>query len=92
MDRVGIRELRNYASRVVRRAQAGQHIVITVDGVPAAQIGPLDDGRPARTLDDMIVAGLVLPPRTTVPAPPPMPLPSAGGPSSTEILRRHRDR
>ncbi len=92
MDRVGIRELRNYASRVVRRAQAGQRIVITVDGVPAAQIGPLDDGRSARTLDDLIAAGQVLPPRTSVPPPPPMPMPSPDGSSSTEILRRDRDR
>lgn len=92
MDRVGIRELRNYASRVVRRAQSGQRIVITVDGVPAAQIGPLDDGSATRTMDDLIAAGLVIPPRTSVPAPPPMPLPSLGGLSSTEILRRDRDR
>lgn len=92
MDRVGIRELRNYASRVVRRAQAGQRIVITVDGVPAAQIGPLDDGHPTRTMDDLIAAGLVIPPRTSVPPPPPMPMPSPGGASSTEILRRDRDR
>jgi prevent-host-death family protein len=92
MDRVGIRELRNYASRVVRRAQAGQRIVITVDGVPAAQIGPLDDGHPTRTIDDLIAAGLVIPPRTSVPPPPPMPMPSPGGASSTEILRRDRDR
>lgn len=92
MGRVGIRQLHNYASRVVRRARAGQRVVITVDGVPTAQIGPRDDGLSMRTMDDLIAAGQVLPPRTSVPPPPPMPTPTANGESSTEILRHHRDR
>ncbi|MBA2253665.1 MAG: type II toxin-antitoxin system prevent-host-death family antitoxin [Chloroflexi bacterium] len=92
MERIGIRELRNNASRVVRRAQAGHRIVITVDGVPAARIGPLDDGHPDRTLDDLIAAGLVIPPRTTVPPARPHPVPAPSGESSIEVLRRDRDR
>lgn len=63
MDRVGIRELRNNVAAVVRRAAAGDRIVVTVDGVPAAQLGPLAPGGPgALTLDDLIAAGLALPP------------------------------
>ena len=31
VERVGIRELRNYSSRVVARARAGEHIVITAE-------------------------------------------------------------
>jgi len=59
--RVGIRELRNNVAAVVRRAAAGERIVVTVDGVATAQLGPLSpDG--AVTLDDLIAAGLVLPP------------------------------
>lgn len=92
MERIGIRELRNQASRVVRRAQAGHRIVITVDGVPAARIGPLDDGHPERTLDDLIAAGLVIPPRTALPPARPNPVPAPSGESSTEVLRRDRDR
>ena len=42
MERVGIRELRNNVAAVVRRAGAGERIVVTVDGVPAAQLGPLE--------------------------------------------------
>ncbi|MDQ3554229.1 MAG: type II toxin-antitoxin system prevent-host-death family antitoxin [Chloroflexota bacterium] len=59
MERVGIRQLRNYASRVVRRAQAGQRIVITVDGVPAAQIGPRFVAVPidGRCLADAVAIG-----------------------------------
>jgi prevent-host-death family protein len=63
MDRLGIRELRNAAAAAVRRAGAGERIVITVDGRPVAQLGPLDsvDSRP--TLDDLAARGLVVPPR-----------------------------
>lgn len=91
VDRIGIRELRNNASRVVRRAQAGHRIVITVDGVPTARIGPLDDGHPERTIDDLIAAGLVIPPRTTAPPPAPQPVKlPAGSPTSEEILSELR--
>ncbi len=41
LERVGVRELRNSVAAVVRRAAAGERLVITVDGRPAAQLGPL---------------------------------------------------
>ena len=57
-----MRELRNNVAAVLRRAGAGERIVVTVDGVPVAQIGPLTpEGAP--TLDDLVAAGLVDPPR-----------------------------
>lgn len=91
MERIGIRELRNNASRVVRRAQAGHRIVITVDGVPTARIGPLDDGHPERTIDDLIAAGLVISPRTTTPPAPPKPIKlPAGSPTTEQILNELR--
>jgi prevent-host-death family protein len=64
MERLGIRELRNAAAAAVRRAGSGERIVITVDGQPVAQLGPLDplDGQP--TLDDLAARGLVVPPRS----------------------------
>jgi prevent-host-death family protein len=62
VDRVGIRELRNNVAAVVRRAAAGERIAVTVDGVPAAQLGPLEPGGGALTLDDLIAAGLARPP------------------------------
>ncbi|MFP3899655.1 MAG: type II toxin-antitoxin system Phd/YefM family antitoxin [Acidimicrobiia bacterium] len=61
MHRVGIRELRNDVAAVVRRAAAGERIVVTVDGVPTAQLGPLEP-REAPTIDDLIAAGLAEPP------------------------------
>jgi prevent-host-death family protein len=92
MDRIGIRELRNEVSRVVRRARGGERIVITVDGVPAAQIGPLNDVAADRSLDDLIAAGLVLAPRVASAPRPAMPTRSPGGPTTTEVLRQDRDR
>jgi prevent-host-death family protein len=63
VDRIGVRELRNYASRVVARARAGERIVITVDGVPAAEIGPIVGPTNERTMAELVAGGLVIPPR-----------------------------
>ncbi|HST84133.1 MAG TPA: type II toxin-antitoxin system prevent-host-death family antitoxin [Kineosporiaceae bacterium] len=41
MEEIGLRELRQNASDLVRRAQAGEQITITVSGRPAAAIGPI---------------------------------------------------
>jgi prevent-host-death family protein len=71
VDRVGIRELRNNVTAVVRRAAAGERIVVTVDGVPTAQLGPLEPAT-GPTIDDLVAAGLAVPPRRhDRPAPPP---------------------
>ena len=63
MEQVGIRELRNQTASAVRRAGAGERIIITVDGRPVAQLGPLEptDGEP--TLADLISRGLLVAPR-----------------------------
>ena len=61
MLRVGIRELRNNVAAVVRRAANGERIVVTVDNVPVAMLGPLSPGEDGLTLDDLIAAGLVRP-------------------------------
>jgi prevent-host-death family protein len=68
--RVGIRELRNDVAAVVRRAAAGERIVVTLDGAPVAQLGPLEPtGTPS--LDDLIAAGHVRAPRRAAPEEPP---------------------
>ena len=41
MSEVGLREMRQNASELVRRAQAGEHLTITVAGRPAAVLGPI---------------------------------------------------
>jgi len=58
MEKVGIRELRNQVAAIVRRAGHGERIVITVDGEPVAQLGPLHPAGQA-TIEDLAAAGLV---------------------------------
>lgn len=92
MHRIGIRELRNGTSRVVRRAMGGERIVITIDGVPAAQLGPLNDGTAAASVEDLVSAGLLRTPQATSAPRPAAPIPAPPGQTSTDILREHRDR
>lgn len=38
---IGLRELRQNASELVKRAEAGETVVVTVSGRPAAQLAPV---------------------------------------------------
>jgi prevent-host-death family protein len=40
MESIGLRELRQNASDLVRRAEAGEELLVTVSGRPAAVLGP----------------------------------------------------
>lgn len=44
-DTVGLRELRQQASELVRRAEDGEEILVTVAGRPAARLGPVSRKR-----------------------------------------------
>jgi prevent-host-death family protein len=92
VERIAVRELRNQASRVVRRARAGERMIITVDGVPAAEIGPLSDPERAGTVEKLIASGLVLPARVSAPPAPASPVPAPSGRSSLDVLRELRER
>jgi antitoxin (DNA-binding transcriptional repressor) of toxin-antitoxin stability system len=65
-SRLGSRELRASLSRSLRRAAAGERIVITDGGVPVAQLGPLDSPGQS-TMDELVARGLVVPPRRSQP-------------------------
>jgi prevent-host-death family protein len=52
MHEVGLREMRQNASDLVRRAQAGERVTITVAGRPAAVLGPVSP-RTWREWDDL---------------------------------------
>jgi prevent-host-death family protein len=58
---LGVRELRANLAALVRRAEAGQRVVITVGGRPVAQLGPVEV-TPASTvtLADLAAGGLVV--------------------------------
>jgi prevent-host-death family protein len=51
VDEVGLLELRQHASDLVRRAQSGERLTITVSGRPAAVLGPLTGGPWKRWVD-----------------------------------------
>lgn len=55
MDTVGLRELRQDASDLVRRVEAGEEITITVSGRPSARLIP---ARPRRWRDWAEIADL----------------------------------
>jgi prevent-host-death family protein len=52
VEHVGLRELRQQASELVRRAEDGEELVVTVSGRPAALLGPVPDRR-WRRYDDV---------------------------------------
>ena len=92
MDRIALRELRNQASRVVRRARAGERLIITVDGVPAAEIGPVRAADVAATLDELIATGSVVAARSRAPQRAAQPQPAPTGRPSSDVLRQLRER
>lgn len=92
MESIGVRELRNNVAAVLRRAGAGERVVVTVDGEPVAQLGPLEpEGAP--TLDDLVATGLVdAPRRAGDPAPDPAPIDLAVDIRLDDILGELRGR
>ncbi len=70
MEHLGVRDLRKGVSSAIRRAGAGERIVITVNGTPVAQLGPLEPTDAHVTLEDLAARGqVVLARRTDRPAP-----------------------
>jgi len=67
---LGVRDLRADLAAHVRRAEAGERVIVTVDGRPAAQLAPISpDGTP--DLNDLAAAGLIRRPlRSDRPGPP----------------------
>ena len=45
MESIGLRELRQHASEIVRRAEQGEELLVTVAGRPAAVLGPATPSR-----------------------------------------------
>jgi prevent-host-death family protein len=62
VEQIGARELRAHLAAALRQATAGERIVVTVDGRPVAQLGPLEPtGEPS--LAELAASGLLEPPR-----------------------------
>ena len=80
MERIGIRELRQHASRWVRRAAAGESFEVTDRGRPVARLQPIPgradglqllraEGRVTEPEDDLLALGPRLEPKPGVPLP-----------------------
>jgi prevent-host-death family protein len=93
LDSIGIRELRQHASRYVAMAKAGQRVPVTERGKLVAYLVPADE--PKSTLERLRAAGKVRPAKGRMrdllaeigPPPPPEP----GESSPYEELMRMRD-
>jgi prevent-host-death family protein len=88
MDRVGVRELRQDASQVLRRVAAGETVTITDRGRPVARLSPI---APSAGVAELRAAGLVREPaRRMRDAPDPV-APPRGARSASQALAAARD-
>jgi prevent-host-death family protein len=58
MNTIGVRELRQYASRYLARVAHGETFEVTDRGRPVARLVPLERG----SWSDLIASGMLLPP------------------------------
>ncbi len=90
MATVGIREMRGSLAAWVRRAQAGERVVITVDGRPVAQMAPVTPDVSDTTIADLIARGRVMAPRRRDGWVPPDAAPVRQGSRLDRIMREAR--
>ncbi|MCY7411932.1 MAG: type II toxin-antitoxin system prevent-host-death family antitoxin [Salinibacterium sp.] len=95
MDRIGVRELRQNASKYLGRVKQGESIEVTERGVPIAVIGPVPAVKKSR-VQELIDQGLMTPGSGDFPAwlaaNPPAPIdPDYSGPSLAQILDEQRE-
>lgn len=89
MARVGVRELRQQASALLRRVEAGETIEVTDRGRPVAVLAPLPE---SGALDRLRTAGDLSPARGAISdLPPPLALPAGEEPPSSVLARLRRD-
>ena len=86
MLRIGVRELRQNASRYLARVKAGETVEITERGVLVARLVPLQQSESAR--DRLIAAGKLIPARGPRRLPQPM---TVEGPLTSEVLDELRE-
>lgn len=90
MSRIGIRELRQHASRYLERVRHGETIQVTDNGTLVAELVPIGGARTVR--ERLLRDGLLIAAARSFEIPQPVPT-DAGSPSSAEILdelRRER--
>jgi prevent-host-death family protein len=86
MQSIGIRELRQHASRYLRAVEAGERITVTDRGRPVAQIVPI---RAETAYDRLVAEGKLIPSTGDLADVEPV-KPTPGVPLPSEILERMR--
>jgi len=81
MLRIGVRELRQNASRYLARVKAGETVEVTERGILVARLVPLQASETAR--DRLVAAGKLIPAKVPRHLPRPM---RVEGPSTAEVL------
>lgn len=89
MATVGVRELRQRASELLRRVEAGETIQVTDRGRPVAVLAPLPDRSPIQRL--MTAGDLVASQHDLDDLPDPLPLGPGQEPPSSTLARLRRD-
>ena len=83
---VGIRELRDNLTRLMRLVRAGESIEVTHDGTPVALISPL----PRTRIERLVASGLATPARRPFDPSEIDPLPVTGPMTASEALEEDR--
>ncbi|MCP3797916.1 type II toxin-antitoxin system prevent-host-death family antitoxin [Allokutzneria sp. A3M-2-11 16] len=86
VETIGVRELRQNASKYLKRAAAGETLVITEHGVPVAMLAP----PPKPSLRDQLIANGELLPGRGRSFPPPLPA-AQGERAFSDVLQQMRD-
>lgn len=89
---IGMRELRAELATHLRRVAAGERVVVSVGGRPTAALVPLTESTTseATSVDALIAAGGLLPPRRTTAGRPRPPIPVWTGARLDRLLRELR--
>jgi antitoxin (DNA-binding transcriptional repressor) of toxin-antitoxin stability system len=92
MESIGIRELRANLTTAARRAGAGERVVVTIDGRPVAQLGPLEPVDRTLSIHDLASRGLITPARRSDRPEPDFVLPMWAGTRTDQLVREIRGR
>lgn len=85
-----VRLLRSQLAQALRRAEAGERIVVTVAGRPVAQLGPVEPDAGGPTIEDLVARGLLVPARRDDRPPPALTIPLWAGTRIDRLLREIR--
>ena len=89
-NRVGIRELRQDASKILSRVEDGEEFMVTDRGVPIARLVPISKS-PEEYYDEMVAAGEIIPASRPFFTKVPKMAPLGGGKSALELFLEERD-